>query len=112
MSAHRAVHPVHDAANSNDAVARRPTVIFLAQNLAQMPPQRAIASGARVSSGVDRIVSAFAGLASRIANCMSAWHTRARARHALAMLDERQRRDIGISGVDVWREVNKPFWRE
>jgi uncharacterized protein YjiS (DUF1127 family) len=36
---------------------------------------------------------------------------RVRQRHALAELDDRLLRDIGLTRVDVWREVKKPFWR-
>ena len=36
------------------------------------------------------------------------WHER----RVLEQLDERSLRDIGISRVDVWREINKPFWRK
>lgn len=39
------------------------------------------------------------------------WHDRLRARHALARLDERMLRDIGIARADIWRELDKPFWR-
>jgi uncharacterized protein YjiS (DUF1127 family) len=40
------------------------------------------------------------------------WRRRARSRAELAMLDERMLRDIGVSRADIWREVNKPFWRQ
>jgi uncharacterized protein YjiS (DUF1127 family) len=40
------------------------------------------------------------------------WHRRSRDRAELAGLDDRALRDIGINRVDVWREINKPFWRE
>lgn len=39
------------------------------------------------------------------------WRERARSRRALAAMDERMRRDIGISRFDVLRETSKPFWR-
>ncbi len=39
------------------------------------------------------------------------WHDRLRARHDLARLDERMLRDIGIARAEIWREVDKPFWR-
>jgi uncharacterized protein YjiS (DUF1127 family) len=39
------------------------------------------------------------------------WRRRSRDRAALAMLDDRMLRDIGISRVDVWQEVDKPFWK-
>ncbi len=39
------------------------------------------------------------------------WHERLRMRHELAQLDERMLRDIGIARADIWRELDKPFWR-
>lgn len=48
----------------------------------------------------------------RAAEAVIAWQQRAYDRRLLAAMDERQRRDIGLARVDVWREVNKPFWRD
>lgn len=39
------------------------------------------------------------------------WERRARERRQLASLDARMRRDLGLSNLDLWCEVNKPFWR-
>ena len=39
------------------------------------------------------------------------WIERARQRNALAKLDDRQLRDIGITRIDAARECEKPFWR-
>jgi uncharacterized protein YjiS (DUF1127 family) len=36
---------------------------------------------------------------------------RARQRRTLAALDERARRDLGLSAADAAREAAKPFWR-
>jgi uncharacterized protein YjiS (DUF1127 family) len=36
---------------------------------------------------------------------------RARTRRALARLDDRLLRDIGLSRADIEREIEKPFWR-
>ncbi len=38
------------------------------------------------------------------------WLETHRQRRALARLDDRALRDIGISRADVWQEVNRPFW--
>ena len=38
------------------------------------------------------------------------WQERASQRHALASLDDRALRDIGLSRADVVRETSKPFW--
>jgi uncharacterized protein YjiS (DUF1127 family) len=39
------------------------------------------------------------------------WQQRGRERRQLASLDARMRRDLGLSNLDLWCEVNKPFWR-
>lgn len=39
------------------------------------------------------------------------WDRRARDRHVLAHMSERQRRDIGLPHDVVEHEIGKPFWR-
>ena len=39
------------------------------------------------------------------------WQGRATQRHALARLDDRLLRDVGLSQSEVTRELRKPFWR-
>ena len=39
------------------------------------------------------------------------WHDRATQRRALAELDDRLLKDLGLSRVDVTRETSKPFWQ-
>lgn len=39
------------------------------------------------------------------------WHERAVQRRALARLDERGLKDIGVTRDQVLREIAKPFWR-
>lgn len=39
------------------------------------------------------------------------WRKRIRERHAFAVLDERDLRDMRLSRWDVERELAKPFWR-
>ena len=39
------------------------------------------------------------------------WHQRVVSRRELAQLDARMLQDIGVSNVDVEREISKPFWR-
>jgi uncharacterized protein YjiS (DUF1127 family) len=39
------------------------------------------------------------------------WAQRRRERAELARLDDRMLRDSGVTRADVWREINKPFWR-
>jgi uncharacterized protein YjiS (DUF1127 family) len=39
------------------------------------------------------------------------WHERARQRRALARLDDRLLRDVGLSRAQAVGEARKPFWR-
>jgi uncharacterized protein YjiS (DUF1127 family) len=39
------------------------------------------------------------------------WRERARQRRALASLDDRMLRDVGITRYDAEHECSKPFWR-
>lgn len=39
------------------------------------------------------------------------WYERSRQRRQLLWLDERLRRDIGITREEALREARKPFWR-
>jgi uncharacterized protein YjiS (DUF1127 family) len=48
----------------------------------------------------------------RVLHNLSLWHARAQQRHNLAMLSDYMLKDIGLTRVDVEREVRRPFWRE
>jgi uncharacterized protein YjiS (DUF1127 family) len=48
---------------------------------------------------------------SRTLAMLREWRRRSRDRAELARFDERMLRDIGVTRADVWREINKPFWR-
>lgn len=37
---------------------------------------------------------------------------RRRQRRTLLTLDERMRKDIGLSSADIWLEASKPAWRK
>ena len=50
------------------------------------------------------------GLASRIFGRLIVWQERAAQRHALAALDDRLLKDIGLSRSDIAREIARPFW--
>jgi uncharacterized protein YjiS (DUF1127 family) len=57
-----------------------------------------------------------AGFVHRLPFCRSAlslafWYERHLQRHALASLDARMLRDLGLDADDVCRECAKPFWR-
>ena len=47
-----------------------------------------------------------------LAASMRCWRARIRERRALATMDERLLRDIGINRLDAARECAKPFWRD
>jgi uncharacterized protein YjiS (DUF1127 family) len=40
------------------------------------------------------------------------WRRRARDRAELASLDDRMLDDIGLTRIDIMREIGKPFWTE
>lgn len=45
------------------------------------------------------------------ASCtLQLWYERSRQRRALARLDDRLLRDIGIDRVSAMEEISKPFW--
>jgi len=46
-----------------------------------------------------------------LAAILGGWVERGRTRRALALLDERQLRDLGLSSTDQRRESAKPFWQ-
>ena len=46
----------------------------------------------------------------RILNTVVTWQQRSRDRHLLTQLNERQRRDIGLSPATLDDEIDKPFW--
>lgn len=50
------------------------------------------------------------GLLRRVLERLMLWQSRAAERTALAELDERLLRDMGLSRRDVERESRKPFW--
>jgi uncharacterized protein YjiS (DUF1127 family) len=51
------------------------------------------------------------GAVLRLWRLVRLWYERDRQRNALAKLDDRMLRDIGITRVDAMRECRKPFWR-
>jgi uncharacterized protein YjiS (DUF1127 family) len=57
------------------------------------------------------IISQGSGRWSRFAARLAQWRRRSRERAALARLDLRALRDIGLTPADAAREINKPFWR-
>lgn len=53
----------------------------------------------------------FGSLAVRAVDILLTWQERATQRHALAALDTRFLRDMGLLRADAQREAAKPFWR-
>jgi uncharacterized protein YjiS (DUF1127 family) len=51
-------------------------------------------------------------LASRIYKTVDTWRQRSRTRAQLAGISAHNLQDIGISGIDIIIESNKPFWEE
>ncbi len=51
------------------------------------------------------------GLWSAAVALCRAWRKRIRDRRALAALDTRMQRDIGVTPSEVAHEIDKPFWR-
>ena len=47
----------------------------------------------------------------RVLHVLSVWQERSAGRQALASLDDRLLRDIGLTRADVERELLKSFWR-
>jgi uncharacterized protein YjiS (DUF1127 family) len=43
---------------------------------------------------------------------LDTWRQHLRDRRALALMDERSLRDLGLTRYEALREVRKPFWRE
>ena len=49
--------------------------------------------------------------AARAVRTLLTWQERDRQRHALAQLDARMLKDIGLSRAEVALELRKPFWQ-
>lgn len=60
---------------------------------------RGVAPGARL------------GLLARIFERLLLWQERAAQRHALAGLDDRMLKDVGLTRAQALHEAGKPFWR-
>jgi uncharacterized protein YjiS (DUF1127 family) len=65
-------------------------------------------SGFRSSTG-GRL--SFVGMLVRLAETIAVGFERRRQRLALARLDDRMLRDIGLTSADVEGELTKPFWK-
>ncbi len=73
--------------------------------------QRANHGGARAGlGGFLAPLQAALGHVGLLLSVLLAWQERARQRHALAALDDRMLKDVGLSRGQVSREIAKPFW--
>lgn len=46
----------------------------------------------------------------RVLDTLYDWQARHRERNALAELDPRMLKDLGLTRTDIGREIDKPFW--
>lgn len=69
----------------------------------------ALGGGRRIGASYfsGRIVAVLTG----VFDVLLLWQRRANERHALASLDDRMLRDLGLSRAEVAWESRKPFWR-
>jgi uncharacterized protein YjiS (DUF1127 family) len=51
------------------------------------------------------------GLARQVLALLALWFHRGRERRQLMAMNARERRDLGVTDLEVRLEVNKPFWR-
>ena len=63
-----------------------------------------------LSGGVIRLARFGDRVSVSCLNHLLLWRERARQRQALVGLNDRMRRDIGLSVADIHRESTKPFW--
>jgi uncharacterized protein YjiS (DUF1127 family) len=73
---------------------------------ATAPAVAPLSAGAAFRAG-SRLVA----LLRRAVGTVLEWQQRARERQQLVAMDARLRRDLGLSNIDLWCEINKPFWR-
>jgi uncharacterized protein YjiS (DUF1127 family) len=66
-----------------------------------LPARRAVRECDRPASILLRALALF-----------GTWRQRVRDRRALALMDERSLRDLGLTRSEMFDEVRKPFWRE
>jgi uncharacterized protein YjiS (DUF1127 family) len=67
-------------------------------------------SGLR-GTGPLKFTGLFSRAIARVFETLLIWQERASQRHALAQLDDRMLKDVGLNRADVELEANKPFWR-
>lgn len=68
------------------------------------PPNRRRPPGLHPGAGICAALA-------RAADMVLTWQERASQRAALASLDERMLKDIGLTRADAAKEVRRPFWQ-
>ena len=63
----------------------------------------------REGAAMGRQMAVFAA-AARLVRTLLTWQERAQQRHALAQLDARMLKDVGLSWAEVELELSKSFW--
>jgi uncharacterized protein YjiS (DUF1127 family) len=111
MSAQRAIQASNDSTQLN-AMPDQKGGLFLGNGLFDGRELIVVPTIGRISNDVLHVGSAWRRALASIIGRVLLWRDRARGRTYLVQLDARLRADIGVTPVDVWREVNKPFWRE
>lgn len=61
---------------------------------------------APIGSAFSRVVAVFA----LAADAVLGWQRRANERAALATMDDRMLRDVGLTQAEAMHEADKPFW--
>lgn len=60
---------------------------------------------------LDEVLAMPANGLAALGHTVYLWQTRAAMRRHLAEMDDRMRRDAGLSLDDIAGEIRKPFWR-
>ena len=51
------------------------------------------------------------GLFARLTATLRLWRRQAGERQELALLSDRELRDMSVSSAEAWNEIRQPFWR-
>ncbi len=84
----------------------------MARSMNQLSHTQELAENLAVSAWLYPRIQCVERRVRRLLRLPAVWYARASARRALASLDERALKDIGVSKVDVTYEASKPFWRK
>ena len=68
------------------------------------------AAAARISAGLVHAARLTDRGLIRLFDLMFEWRARAAERDLMRSLDDRMLRDVGLTRVDIERELSKPYW--